>query len=118
MDPYLTIAGYLTIVLGFVHSIIGEVKIFQPLRSGDLVPSRTGKLGKRHMAIIWASWHVVTVFGWCLGFILIEAPTWQLLLLVVAGCMFMSSGLVLIGTKGKHPGWIVLLIIGILVLIR
>ena len=116
-------AGCLAFILGIIHSILGEVLIFKRMRTGGIIPTTGGSLLKeRHVRILWASWHLVTVFGWAIGAILcwfsisssaeIIMPPFLVNSIVMA--MFAGSALVLFGTKGKHPGWVVLLIIGAL----
>jgi hypothetical protein len=121
---YLCIAGTLCFFLGIVHSILGEYLIFNSKRNkGSLVPSKKStELKERHLRIIWATWHLTSIFGWCLGAILIKISLEQnelnsssidFIIQSIMYIMFLASLLVLIGTKGKHPGWIVLLLIGI-----
>lgn len=128
MNVYLCIAGILCFLLGVVHSILGEYLIFKNKRNkGSLVPSKKSEgLKERHLRILWATWHLASVFGWGIGAIIIKISLEQnqqisnsngFILLSIMYTMFLSSILVCIGTKGKHPGWIVLLIIGILLLI-
>ncbi len=128
MNNYLFIAGVLCFILGVVHSFLGEYLIFQHKRNkGSLVPSKeSGALKERHLRIVWATWHLASVFGWCIGAILIKIAVTEnqqnteiidFILNSVIYTMFLSSVLVLVGTKGKHPGWIVLLLIGILTII-
>ena len=128
MNIYLCIAGILFFVLGLAHSLLGEYLIFKDKRNeGSLVPSKdsTG-LKERHLRIIWATWHLSSVLGWCMGYVLIIISLEQIELdstitdFIVQSIMyatFTSSLLVLIGTKGKHPGWIGFLLIGVLLLI-
>ncbi len=128
MNIYFLIAGILCVLLGVVHSILGEYLIFHPKREkGKLVPTKTNPgLRERHLRIIWATWHLASFFGWCIGAFLVKiamAPTTldtaftNFMISAAAITMFASSGLVLLGTKGKHPGWIVLLVIAILLII-
>jgi hypothetical protein len=128
MNIYLLIAAILCFFLGLVHSFLGEYLIFKHKRKkGSLVPSKGSiELKERHLRILWATWHLASVFGWCIGAILMKiAVTENLLnkelsnfiLQSIIITMFFSSAVVLIGTKGKHPGWIVLLLIGILTII-
>jgi len=79
----------------------------------------------KHLRIIWSTWHLLSFFGWGIAAILVklslttEILNSELIRFILNSCiitMIASSLLVLIGTKGKHPGWIVLLIIGILLL--
>jgi len=115
-------AGYLAIFLGLIHSFLGEILIFQKLRDNELIPSHGGDLLKaRQVRILWASWHLVSIFGFGMASILIwlslstsNSSITEVLINIVSITMLCGTVLVLIGTKGKHPGWIVLTIIGIL----
>ncbi|MEM7482334.1 MAG: hypothetical protein AAF481_14250 [Acidobacteriota bacterium] len=121
MEPLLSIAGILALGLGIVHSALGEVLLFRRMRRGRLVPSDGGTvLRARHVRILWATWHGLTVFGWAFGAILFRLATpggasQGFVETVIAFAMLATSLLVLYGTKGRHPGWIVLLAIAFLV---
>lgn len=128
MNFWLLAAGILCFVLGVVHSILGEYATFRRKRkTGGLFPTDFGAdLKKSHARIIWVSWHLPTLFGWCISAILVKlsfaeqtlTPEFtSFTILSIAVLMFASSILVLIGTKGKHPGWAVLLLIGILLML-
>ncbi len=128
MNTYLCIAGILCFLLGIIHSILGEYLIFNSKRNrGSLVPSKKSEaLKERHLRILWATWHLASVFGWCIGAILIKisieynelkSTSIDFIIQSIIYTMFLASLLVLVGTKGKHPGWVVLLLIGILVVI-
>jgi len=127
MNIYFLIAGILCFMLGLVHSILGEYLIFKDKRkSGNLVPTKmNAELKEQHLRIIWVTWHLTSFFGWCIGGYLIiislnrnvldsEFINFMINSTVIA--VTASSLLVLIGTKGKHPGWIVLILIGILLI--
>lgn len=69
-----------------------------------------------------ATWHLVSLFGWGFAAILLNlswpaSPDNHLAFIEVAMILiFLTSSLYwLIGTKGKHPAWIILLIIAVLV---
>lgn len=128
MNFYFLIAGILCVLLGLVHSILGEYLIFKDKRvKGNLVPTKVNAdLKERHLRIIWATWHLVSLFGWCIGAFLVKASLdvsslndqiGNFIINTTIFTMFASSFLVLIGTKGKHPGWIVLALIGLLLII-
>ena len=125
MNIYFLIAGILCFVLGLVHSALGEILIFKHKRKmGNLVPTKVAtELKEQHLRIIWATWHLTSIFGWCIGAFLVKIAFNQNLLdqyfiINTAICgMLASSILVLIGTKGKHPGWLVLMLIGTLLII-
>lgn len=128
MNIYLLIAGILSYLLSIVHSVLGEYLIFRHKRvKGSLVPQKSdSEISKRHLGIIWATWHLVSIFGWCIGAILIKIAFVENdidnhnLAFIIRGIMYAmiaSSATVFLGTKGRHPGWIVLLAIAILLYI-
>lgn len=122
MPSFPVIAGILALLTGAVHSILGEHLIFRRMRKSGLVPTAGEPLlRERHVRILWASWHVVTVFGWALGAILLRMsvrstdPAFHAFVQnTIAIAMFASSLLVLVGTRGKHPGWVGLLCVAVL----
>lgn len=121
MQITLALAGALTFVVGAVHSVLGERLIFRRMREGGWIPTNGRPiLHERHVRILWASWHVVTLFGWAMGAVLLQRATTETPLdawleHAVAASMFGGSLLVLIGTRGRHPGWIGLLAVALLV---
>jgi branched-subunit amino acid ABC-type transport system permease component len=122
MNAYLLIAGLLAFATGLVHSLLGERLIFRRMRTSGFVPTNGGQmLREQYVRILWASWHAVTAFGWSLGSILVwlslpssQARALAPLCMVIAIAMLASSFLVLVGTRGKHPGWLSLLAIAAL----
>lgn len=124
MNTFFAAAGVLAFVIGLVHSVLGERWVFRRMRAQGLVPTSGGPvLREPHVRIVWASWHIVTVLGWCLGFLLFwlaqpaNAPLAQSALPeAMAVALLASSALVLVGTRGRHPGWAGLLAAGVLVL--
>ncbi len=123
MQIYLLFAGILVILVGLAHTVIGEIKIFQPMRvNGSIVPTN-GKptLKESHLRIIWASWHVLSVFGWGFAAILFrlafpsDSTVFQnFVLKTIVVAMVVGLLLVFYGTKARHPGWIGLLMVAIL----
>lgn len=117
MNAYLTTAAGLAILIGVVHSVLGERLVFSRLRQGSLVPTQGGTLLREgHVRILWATWHIVTLLGWALAAALLLlaaepslSPLHIALLQVIALTMAASGLLVLVGTKARHPGWIGLL---------
>lgn len=117
MNPYLVAAAVLAFVVGLVHSVLGERLIFRRLRTGRVVPTNGGTaLREAHVRILWASWHVLTVFGWGMAAVLLwlsfrMLPGGQTAFIQQAIVISMSSGavLVFIGTRARHPGWVGLL---------
>ncbi len=118
MNAYFVATAAIALVVGLVHSVLGEILIFRRLREpGRLVPTQGGTLlGEGHVRILWASWHIVTVFGWAIGAVMLRLA-WAaaneevaaFAVNVFALSALAASALVLLGTRGKHPGWIGLL---------
>jgi hypothetical protein len=123
MQTYIFIAGILAIIVSAVHSILGEVLIFRQLRVRGIIPTNGAPLLKeRHVRILWASWHVVTVFGWAFAAVMLRLafPTddgsFQTFVKhAIMVSMLASALLVLLGTKGKHPGWLGLAAVAVLI---
>ncbi len=123
MNLYYAAAGCLAFLVGLIHSVLGERLIFWRMRQGGFVPTEGGQLlQERHVRILWASWHVLTVLGWGMAAILIwlslpsssgEPHTFIARAIIVA--MLAGSLLVAVGTKARHPGWAGLLGVAILV---
>ncbi len=116
-------AGCLAIFLGVAHSILGERLIFKKLRQKAIVPTYGGELfTERQVRILWVSWHLVTLFGAALGSLLcylsvVNSTQMAFVALLVnftSIVMFCAALLALVGTKGKHPSWIILMLIGLL----
>ena len=128
MNTYILTAGILCILLGVIHSILGEYLIFRHKRKDkEIIPSKGGNdLREKHLRIIWATWHLASILGICIGLVLImltknssllDAQVLHDVIRLIAYSMLIASLLVMFSTKGKHPGWIVLLIIGILLIL-
>lgn len=125
MQNYMLAAGIIAISVGLVHSVLGEVLIFSRLRSDGVVPTEGAPaLKERHVRILWASWHIVTVFGCAIGAILLRMalPFSENVLQVfventIVVSMLASAALVLVGTNGMHPGWLGLLGVAVFTLI-
>jgi hypothetical protein len=120
MNRLFLAAASLAFIVGLVHSILGEALIFRRMRERSLIPTNGGRvLGEGHVRILWASWHILTVFGWCLAAILLWLSQAQpagsrLLSQAIVIAMLAASLLVLVGTKGRHPGWVGLLGVAVL----
>ena len=119
MNYLLISAGLLSIAIGLVHSILGEFLIFRNLRNGSLVPTTSAPpLREKNIRILWATWHLASIFGFAIGAILIqlgttvEAPAFIIQSIALSMCS--GSVLVLYATNAKHPGWIGLLIVAVL----
>jgi len=120
MNLTLAAAGILAIIVGIIHSVLGEKLIFKHLREDSVVPTKPAPpLRQRNIRILWATWHMASVFGWTYAAVLLYMAVKpesvnSVFVQFIAASMFLSSALVLIATKAKHPGWIGLLIVGLL----
>ena len=123
MNAYFVAASALLFLVGLIHSVLGEILIFRRMRRASVIPAYGGELlRERHVRILWAAWHVVTVMGWGLAAVLLwlslpasERPVLSFLAGIAIAATLAGSLLVLIGTGGKHPAWIGLLGVAILV---
>lgn len=115
MQTLYFMAGVIAALTGVVHSVLGEHLIFRHVRNGSLVPALSAPpLRERHIRIIWATWHLASIFGWASAGVLIGlaySPALPASIVVVGIAVAYLAGaiLVLIGTKGRHPGWAALL---------
>ncbi|MES9943184.1 MAG: hypothetical protein ABW104_15370 [Candidatus Thiodiazotropha sp. 6PLUC2] len=115
MQIILATAAGLAVLTGIVHSVMGELLIFRHLRNGTLVPTHDAPpLKNRNIRIVWATWHLATVFGWAFAAVLGRLamdPQAEIISLVVGATVAAYAGgamLVLVGTRGRHPGWVAL----------
>ena len=118
MNLWLLSAGLLTFLIGAVHSVLGEVRVFRHLRSRGWVPTQAAPvLREFQVRILWGSWHLVTIFGWGLSAALIRLARPDMpadlrvgLAGIVAVALAAAALLVAGATRGKHPAWIALLL--------
>lgn len=74
----------------------------------------------RQVNILWASWHIVTVFGWGIAaqlfwFAMNGADAADRMVICGIGSVtIIAAGFVLFATRGRHPGWVGLLCIAAL----
>lgn len=118
-----TAAIVLFILIGLIHSALGEFLIFRRLRKGGIVPTEAAlPLRSRHTRILWASWHIASIFGWGMAAILWRlsmetAEHTTFIVRAIAASALLSGALVLLATGGRHPGWLGLSVAGVLLLI-
>jgi hypothetical protein len=126
MHTNLAVAGALIFLIGVGHSIIGEHLIFRQLRVKGLVPTLSAPpLRARHVHILWASWHIVTVYAFAFSALLIKlaiastrAEFKLFAVQTTIAALLASAMLVLVATKGKHPAWLGLLAVVLLLWLR
>lgn len=115
MNQTLLAASVIAVALAAAHSVLGEVLIFRVLRQRQAEDAEALRiLSRRRWAAIWSTWHLLTIFGFGFAAVLLglaqnPAATfpdlrWPLVLTFGIGGIFW-----VIGTRGKHPAWLVLL---------
>lgn len=119
MNTLLVSASLLLIMVGLVHSTLGEVMIFKKLRSSGILPNQApAPLRARNIRIIWATWHLASVFGFAIAGILLLLVDFTTdlssILNLIAWSMFAAAALVFYATNAGHPGWIGLLCVAVL----
>jgi branched-subunit amino acid ABC-type transport system permease component len=122
MNTYLAAAAGMAMVVGLVHSVLGERLVFSRMRQRQVVPTNGGTvLRPPHVRILWASWHALTALGWAMAAALlllacepVQTELHTSLLRIIAASMLASAALVFYGTKARHPGWLGLLAVATL----
>lgn len=111
MNLPLFFAGLLAVLLGLGHSIIGERMVFKGLKERLAQAEGRPVLSEQQVRVLRGSWHLVTLFGFALGALLIASAIRELVLdpVLVIGVTMVVSGLYWVAaTRGRHPAWIVL----------
>ncbi|RTL20379.1 MAG: hypothetical protein EKK52_10730 [Burkholderiales bacterium] len=123
MNGWWLAAAALLVLIGIVHSVLGERLIFRHLRAGTLVPEAGAPVLRAYQTrILWGSWHLASVFGWTLAAVLAwragpgHAEGGSALEMAVAAGLIAASALAAWATRGRHIGWVALLAAAALVL--
>ena len=119
-------ASILLVLIGFVHSILGERYILIRLFKRDNIPHLLGSDWFTKQTLRFA-WHITTLAWWGFAAILYftsmasQSSKQQLLsddILLSISSVFLLSGLASLAfSKGKHLSWIVFILISILCLL-
>lgn len=120
MQALFLVAAVIAILVGIVHSILGEVLIFHRLRRRQLTPTTPAPpLQSRHIRILWATWHLASIFGFAFAGLLYALAgagvvTQSALIKATVFAFTAGAALVLFATRGRHPGWVGLLAVAVL----
>jgi hypothetical protein len=118
MNSWLLGAAGALAVIGLVHSVMGERRIFAPWRAA---PPR--ELPRRHQVMLRASWHLPTLLGLGLSAQLAGLATqggalpWAGLLGPLALGVGACGLLVALATRGRHQGGTALLATAVLIVL-
>jgi hypothetical protein len=122
MSILLLSAAAISALTGVIHSVFGERLMFRQLRRESWLPTAAAPpLRGAHVRILWATWHLATVFCWAFAGLLVylsshahNATLLQPILIATIIAHIGGAILVLVGTRGRHPGWIALGLVGVL----
>jgi len=119
MNAYLLVSGVLAILMGLAHSLIGEWLILRPLRSEGL-PAVRGS-GRHTKSTLRFTWHVTSVLGFGTAAILLyfaRQPSFDpgavFVLRALSVSYFICFGVSIVGSRARHPSWLVFLVIALL----
>lgn len=117
MTTPLLIAGGLSLLLALVHSYLGERLIFARIVKGGLwTPTAIALLPARRWVTLRSTWHLVSLLGCGMGLMLVamavpQDNSYRTLEGVLCGTFAVCAAYWLLGTSGRHPAWIVMLVI-------
>ncbi|MDT8998624.1 hypothetical protein RQP53_04995 [Paucibacter sp. APW11] len=111
MNYFWMAAAVLLVLVGLVHSLLGERRIFAPHRAaGRVVPYAAG----HRLGVQWVSWHLTALLGWVMAAALWERGSaglplsaadqhlgLELTLALLAGAAGLAGA-----TAGRHLGWL------------
>jgi peptidoglycan/LPS O-acetylase OafA/YrhL len=115
----LSLAAVLTVIIGFVHSILGEQWLIGPLVSPDRPggPLVKNAFGARTLRF---AWHLTTVAWWGFAAILLimayvpETQQPSAILLTIAATLGLTGVIALVTSRGRHLSWPVFLAVAAL----
>jgi hypothetical protein len=115
MAIVLYLAGFLAIIVGVAHSVLGERYILTRLfRRGDL-PKLFGGTEFTERTLRFA-WHVTSIAWWGFAAVLFQlavGPVSNRNIATVVGVTFCTTAfVVLVASRGRHLAWPVFLFIG------
>ncbi len=111
MNPWLWTVVVLLVLLGLVHSVLGERYILVRLFRRDL-PKLFGSDDFTKRTLRFA-WHLTTVVWWGVAWVVVQLASDDVrgALDTLAATALLSSAIALVGSRGKHLAWVVFLIV-------
>lgn len=120
MHSLLYFAAGLILVIGFVHSVLGEKYIIARLLRRDDLPQLFGSADFTRRTLRCA-WHLTTVAWLGLAAVLVSlarpSPDGAMLAAIVGVTFLLHFLVALIGTRGRHLSWIIFLGVAVCALI-
>jgi hypothetical protein len=122
-NGYYASAALLLIIIGVAHSALGEWLIFRRMVGRGFIPITSSiTLGAPYIRILWATWHLASLLGWGLSATLLwlawqaPSPAGLPIAALLAVTLLASAALVGVATRGRHLGWVALLMVALLIL--
>jgi hypothetical protein len=121
MNYYLIVSGILLVVMSIAHSVIGEIRVISPLKNTHDLPLVSGSVHQTKLTLRF-TWHLTTVLGVGISVILLYYSGFQtfstdqiFVLRIFAFTFFISFLVSLIGSRAKHPSWIIFFIVAVMI---
>lgn len=115
----LYVAAFLAVAVGVAHSYLGERHILIRLFRRPDLPKLSGSAEVTARTLRFA-WHVTSIawFGFAGILLLLAHPplSHQHVGWVVGATLLATAAAVLVGSRGKHPAWVLFAIIGVIAL--
>jgi len=120
MNNYLLISGILLCIMCIAHTVLGEKLIISPIQKTPGLPAVGGSIRLTKLTLRFA-WHVTTVLGLGTAMILFYYCNEQVLakdqifvIRVLSVTFFVSFLVSIIGSRARHPAWIIFIVITVL----
>jgi hypothetical protein len=121
LNTYLVISGILTVLLSIAHTIIGEILILIPMQKSEGIPAVRGSVATTKRTLRF-TWHITSVLGIGIAFLLFHyakfaalTPDHVYVLRILSLTFLVSFVVSIVGSKARHPSWVVFLIVSILI---
>ena len=120
MNLHLLISAVLLVSLSIAHTIVGEVLVLRPLDRATGLPGIRGSVRTMRETLRFA-WHVTSVLGVGVAAVLLhcarltplDGDSARVVRIVALTCAA-SFVVALVGSRGRHPSWVVFLVVAIL----
>ena len=114
---FLSLAAGAMIITALAHSILGEMRLIQPILASDIALMRR-PLARR---VVRYAWHLTSVLWFVLTYFLLRpvwngAPLDREFILVVGAAHLLVGVFDAIATRGQHVGWPLLTATGVFAL--
>lgn len=104
------VAAILLILVGLMHSVMGEKNLIRPLLAQENFPIVLGSQRNGRLTL-WFGWHALTLFWWSQAYVLVQmgfdpSRAGQSTLISLAYASGALGLVALFVSKGKHLSWV------------